>query len=233
MVIAAIQAAQSPEPAHRVPVHVVAALVVAGASLGIVLPWYTTRFEARHQPDVLVRQLLEDPRMRSYARTALINMSAAEREKARPALIQALNQPGLEVQLAAASVLAVTEADTAFVVARLIDLLDTPFQQRDFAGIWPPSVEAAQVLATMGPKAAPAVSHSWNVSVDPRPMGRSGWSSWRQCGPWDESGARRRAPYRCSYFRCVRETIASFKNRLPLPSINSIQFLHDAAQGPH
>lgn len=158
MVIAAIQAGRSPEPAHRVPLHVVAALVVAGASLGVVLPWYTTRFEARHQPDVLVRQLLEDPRMRSYARTALINMSAADREKARPALIQALNQPVPEVQLAAASVLAVTEADTAFVVARLIDLLDTSFQQRDFAGTrTPPSAEAAQVLATMGPKAAPAV----------------------------------------------------------------------------
>jgi hypothetical protein len=158
MVIAAIHAARSPEPAHRVPMHVVAALVVAGASLGVVLPWYTTRFEARHQPDVLVRQLLADPRMRSYARTALINMSAAERDKARPALIQALNRPDPEVQLAAASVLAVTEADTALVVARLIDLLDTPFQQRDFAGTrTPPSAEAAQVLATMGPKAAPAV----------------------------------------------------------------------------
>lgn len=160
IVIAAVQVARRPRAAPRVPVHVAAALFAAAASLAIILPQYTTGIEARRQPEGLVRLLLEDRReaVREWARAALIQLPKAEQEKVRPTLLKALDHPSPAVQLQAASVLKETEADASLVIARLVDLLDTPIEPTHIAGVgMPPSFAAAQMLGAMGPKAAPAV----------------------------------------------------------------------------
>lgn len=163
IVIAGVHVARRPRAAPRVPVHVAAALFAAAASIAIILPQYTSGFEARRQPEELARLLLEDRRghVQLWARDALIRLPKAEQEKVRPTLLKALDHPSPTVQLKAASVLKETEADASVVMARLISLLDTPIEPTHIAGVgkphMPPSYAAAQMLGTMGPKAAPAV----------------------------------------------------------------------------
>jgi HEAT repeat protein len=118
---------------------------------------YSKQFEARHQPDVLVRQLVGDGLMRPHARAYLTHVTALEREPARPALIEALTASDPEGQVAAASVLGVTEADPGFVAVRLARLLGTIGLEPAEGSQRPLATEAARVLASMGPDAAPAV----------------------------------------------------------------------------
>lgn len=157
VMIAGIHAVRYPDRTHGLPGYVVATALVCGAGSVAASVVYFKQFEARHQPDVLVRQLVGDGLMRPHARVYLTHMTALEREPARPALIEALKASDPEGQVAAASVLGVTEADPGFVAVRLARLLETIGLEPAEGSQRPLATEAARVLASMGPDAAPAV----------------------------------------------------------------------------
>ena len=143
---------------RRVPLHVAVTAAGAALCLAILLPRSSTTFRLRQQPDFLVREYFEDPRMRPSARAGLIKLPADERARLRPAIRARLNDADPRVQLAAASILVEMGTDHAEVVAKLIPLLGIPIDRSEIAGVGRPvSTGAAELLGQLGPRAVPAI----------------------------------------------------------------------------
>jgi hypothetical protein len=162
---------QESRRSRALPLHVIGTACFVGTGAVVPSGLYYGDFESRHQPEVLVRELVEDREMRARARAYLIQMTLTDRARASPALLEALRQSKPEGQVAAASVLVATEADPTFVITHLADLLaslldDTADQDR-----WRAVADGADLLASLGPRAAPAVpalvDHVRRPSADP------------------------------------------------------------------